>query len=242
MIKSEKISTVIIDDEYFAREILKSLLDSNCPELEVVAQATDVKSAIQIINNLKPELLFLDVRLSNDNSFEILNELDYNDYEIIFTSGHGQYGVDAFKVNAVDFILKPIDVDDLTSAVQKLITKRKNKSLIENSSKTLTVHINDKVKIISSSEIIRLLAQKNYTEIYTTDNTKYLVPKTLSDIHLHFSELSQFIRVKKCSVINAKYIQSYSKVDPFNIVMIDGCEIEISRRRRSEVLSFLKNN
>ncbi len=237
----DKISAIIIDDEFFAREILINLITINCPEIKLVGQAHDIKSAIECITSLKPELVFLDIQLGDANGFSILSELDNIDFDLVFTSAHNNYGVSAFKVNAIDFILKPIDPDDLIMAVKKVVEKRSKISLADKPQKNINVHVNDQVKIISSSEIITLVAQNNYTEINTIDNKKWLTPRTLSSIYESLSDLSFFIRINRSIVVNSSFIKSYTKSDPCIILMNDGSEFEISRRKRTQVLSTLKN-
>lgn len=238
MERNTQIRAIIIDDELKAREILKRLIASYCPKLEVVAEGNDISSGIEVINAYKPDLVFLDIHLDTQNSFDLLGQITDKNFDIIFTSGHSTYGVSAFKVNAIDYLLKPIDSDDLISAVEKV--RQKKAVAVTDNSVTIAIHVNDCVEYISSSQICTLKADSNYTEILTSENKKYITAKTLSDLEEILKATKQFIRIHRSIVINSKYISSYSKTEPFYLSINNGASYEISRRKKGEVLAFLK--
>ena len=234
------IRTILIDDEMKAREILKKMISAYCPQLEIIGEGNDVESGIQIISSLNPDLVFLDIHLGNQISFDILTQFDSSKFDIIFTSGHSEYGVSAFKVNAIDYLLKPVDSDDLITAVQKVISKKELFSKVKEESLSIAVHVNDIVEYINSNQICALEADNNYTFIYTQENKKYIASKTLRDIEDILKENNHFIRIHRGICINVKFIVSYSKSEPFEISMANGNTYEISRRKKAEVLSILK--
>ena len=240
MERNEVIRTVIIDDEMKAREILKRLISTYCPQIEIIGEGIDVESGIHIIKSLKPDLVFLDIHLDTQISFDILSQIDSLVFDVIFTSGHSEYGVSAFKVNAIDYLLKPVDSDDLVTAVEKVITKRALISKVKDESVSIAVHVNDLVEYINSNQICALEADNNYTLIYTAENKKYIASKTLSDIEGLLKETNHFIRIHRGICINSKFIVSYSKNEPFEIFMTNGNVYEISRRKKAEVLTVLK--
>jgi two-component system LytT family response regulator len=236
------IRALIVDDELFARDNLKRLLELYCKEVDVCGTANSVESALSIIPKLQPELVFLDVHLAKDTSFSILNELSEINFSIIFTSGYANYAVDAFKVNAIDYLLKPVDSDDLMNAIQKY----KNWKLITSEKVTpsisIKVHHKDVVTYISATDIIALTADDNYTTILTSDNRKYNVPKTLKEFESLPESDVCFIRISRSVIINTKFVVNYAKNQPYTITMSTNQEFEISRRRRSEVINLLKEH
>lgn len=233
------IRTLIVDDELVARDNLKRLLELYCEEVDVCGTAHSVESALAIIPRLQPELIFLDVHLAQDTSFSILSALSEINFSIIFTSGYVNYAVDAFKVNAIDYLLKPVDSDDLMNAVQKYknwkaLTVEKDASSI-----SIKVHHKDVVTYISTNDIVALHANDNYTNIVTADNRKYQVPKTLKDFEILLHNEPQFIRINRGTIVHTKYVVNYTKNQPYTITLSTKEEIEISRRRRSEVIALL---
>lgn len=240
MERSSKIKTIIIDDELKAREILKKLIASYCPAIEIVGEANTIESGIQIISQCQPDLVFLDIHLDTQNSFDLLSKIDASTFDIVFTSGHSEYGVSAFKVNAIDYLLKPIDSDDLEIALEKVLDKRKLMENQKDESISIPVHINDLVEYIDSSTICALEADNNYTQIFTLESKKYLASKTLRDIEEILKETNQFIRIHRSICVNTKCISSYSKTEPFEITMVNGNVYEISRRKKGEILAVLK--
>ena len=234
------IKTVIIDDEMKARELLKRLIDKYCPEIEIIGEANCIESGYKVILEKNPDLVFLDIYLDQQNSFDLLSKIENPTFEIIFTSGHSNYGVSAFKVNAIDYILKPIDSDDLILALEKVVKKRELEAKVVHEIISIPVHANDSVEYINSNQITSLVADDNYTQLFTIENKKYIVTKTLSEIESLLKETNHFLRIHRSICINTKHISSYSKSDPCEITMTNGLLYEISRRKKAEVLALLK--
>lgn len=234
------LKAIIIDDEEFAREILKRLIEVNCPELEIIGEANNIDKAYDLIKNSTPDLVFLDIHLANDNSFNLFKRFNNINFDVVFTTGDSSYGIPAIKVNATDYLLKPIDLDDLKLAIDKVIKKKSinvfSQPIIN---KTITLHIKDKVECIQVSDIISLQAQDNYTQITTFNGKNYLASKTLGDFEEMLKEISNFIRIHRSVIINKNYILTYSKKIPYIIEMNDGSSFEISRRKRVEVIAIL---
>lgn len=236
------IHAVIVDDETFARENLSRLLEVYCPEVEVVGSANSVESALKEIEKKQPELVFLDVHLAQDTSFSILSKFDEITFSIIFTSGFANYAIDAFKVNAIDYILKPIDSDDLVGAIRKYknwksLSEEKNVSEV-----SIKVHHKDSVSYLPLSNVVAFLADDNYTTILSSDGQKFQVAKTLREFEDTVADNQQFIRISRSVIVQTRYIKTYSKNQPYFITTSTGNEFEISRRRRSEVISALESN
>lgn len=235
------IRAVIVDDEPFASDNLSKLLQLYCDDVVVSGIACSVEDAIQKITDLQPELVFLDVHLAKDTSFSILTAFPEVSFSIIFISGHANYAVDAFKVSAIDYLLKPIDSDDLITAIGKYrIWKALNeKNAVSETS--IRVHHKDAVSFIPSSSIVALLADDNYTTIISKDQQKYTAAKTLKEFEETLSSSKLFIRIHRSILINLQFVETYSKTQPYTIKMLNGEEYEISRRKRSEIISLLSN-
>lgn len=237
----EKLRAIIVDDEDFARNILKKLIEANCPDLEVVGEAENVENAYNLIADSNPDLVFLDIHLAEDNSFNLFKKFDEVIFEVIFTTGDSSYGIPAIKVNAADYLLKPIDRDDLKLAVMKVLKKKSgNTTIHQETDKTITIHVKDKVEYVRSSEITSLQAEDNYTQIFTSDGKNFLASKTLGDFEELLNDTPSFIRIHRSVIVNVNHVLTYSKKIPYIVEMNDGSSFEISRRKRVEVIAILK--
>jgi two-component system LytT family response regulator len=238
----QKLNALVIDDEKGVRELLKLLIEKHCPQINLIGEAKDADEAYEEIRSKNPDLIFLDIQMPKGDGFSLLKRFEETDFDVIFTTSFGEYAVWAFKVDAVDYLLKPYDAEDLKKAVEKVIRKR---GLLEASKKQedvfISVHKNDKVEKVYARNIISLEAQNNYTLITTSDGQKHLTAKVLSDLEESLSSSGTFIRIHRSVVVNGPYIKSYSKVPPYTIVMENDVPYEISRRRRSEILDLIKN-
>jgi two-component system LytT family response regulator len=237
-----KITAIIVDDEKGVRELLKLLIQQNCPEVKILAEAGEVDSAYKEIIHHKPDLVFLDIQMPKGDGFSLLKKFDKPPFSVIFTTSYGEYAIWAIKANAVDYLLKPYDIAELKLAVQKVAARKESQGIEKpNSEVYIQVHVNDKVEQLNAKEIVSLEAQNNYTLITTSANQKYLVAKVLSDIHDEVSGLNSFIRIHRSTVINTRFIKNYSKVPPYTIRLNNDQAFEVSRRKRSEILEILKS-
>lgn len=237
-----KLNAIVIDDEKGVRELLKLLIEKHCPQIHVIGEAKDADEAFEMIREKQPELVFLDIQMPKGDGFSLLKRFDKINFEVIFATSYGEYAVRAFKVDAVDYLLKPYDVNDLKKAVDKVLRK---KELLESGKKHeevyIQIHKNDTVEKIYAKHIISMEAQNNYTLITTDDGQKHLTAKVLADLEEVVSTTGSFIRIHRSVVVNSPFIKSYSKVPPYTIVMQNDVPFEISRRRRSEILDILKH-
>jgi two-component system, LytTR family, response regulator len=237
-----KLNAIVIDDEKGVRELLKLLIEKHCPHIQVVGEARDADEAFKKITEKHPDLVFLDIQMPKGDGFSLLKRFARIDFDVIFTTSYGEYAVWAFKVDAVDYILKPYDVNDLKKAVDKVVRKR---DLLgsgrKNEEAYIQIHKNDKVEKIYAKHIISLEAQNNYTLITTEDGQKHLTAKVMADLEEALSTAGSFIRIHRSVVVNSPFIKSYSKVPPYTIIMQNDVPFEISRRRRSEILDILKH-
>jgi two-component system, LytTR family, response regulator len=246
------IKAIIIDDEKKSRDALMGLIDRYCPEVFVIAQADGCKDGIDKVKMHNPDIVFLDIQMPDGSGFNFLEAFDEFNFEVIFATAHDQYAIKAIKYSALDYLLKPINPDDLNGAIHKYIEK-KDKGQITNNIKVLLDNIkpgNDVKKIILSTaegihilttdEIIRCESDDYYTKFFLTDGKTILISKTLKQNEAMLSDFD-FIRPHKSHLVNIKYIKSYLKVDGGYILMIDGCKIPVSRRKRDSIISILNH-
>jgi len=242
--------TIIIDDEPKARDNLKLLLSEYCPNVNILASEGNVKDAIASIKKHQPELIFLDVQMQGETGFDLLEKLETITFEVVFTTAHHEYALKAFKFSAIDYLLKPIDIEDLKRAVQRAI-ERNGKQMerrMEIASDTLDQNKSSFNKIalptsegfvfIVKDDIVRCESTDNYTNFYLTDGTKVLVSKTLK----HFDEILSphgFFRVHQSHLINLSHLQKYHKGEGGYAIMSDSSSVMVSRRKKTEFLDCL---
>lgn len=238
---------VIVDDiEKFRTNLIQDLNDY-CPDLEVVGTADGVVSAAKEIKFKKPDVVFLDIQINQGTAFDLLEIIGEINFKIIFTTASDEYAIKAFKLSAIDYLLKPIDIDELKSAVSKLDSGKKDDyELLQSninedikSHKRLALHSQDKIEIVEIGNIIRCESNVNYTQFYFMNGTKMLVTKTLKEFDKMLSEFG-FYRVHQSHLINIDFLKEYVKIDGGYLKMKDGASVPISTRKKSSVLSLLK--
>jgi two-component system, LytTR family, response regulator len=244
------ITAVIIDDEAKGRLALREKLQHYCPEVVVLAEATDGATALQIINEQQPQLIFLDIEMPRMNGFEMLNQLPEKNFNIIFTTAYDQYAIKAIKYAALDYLLKPIDIEELKTAVAKTMTVNKMNTekqvqlLQQNirhpkkSFHKLAIPSLDGLLFYDINDIVHLAASSNYTTIYFNDKTKMMASKTLKE----FEELLPediFFRTHHSHLINLHYIKRYIKGDGGQIELQNGTYVDVSRRKKDDFLKVI---
>ena len=246
---NETIKTIIVDDESKSRVVLRTLLNRICPQIEILAEASDVDEAFGLINQLKPQLIFLDIQMPRADGFSLLKKFDPVPFEVIFVTSFDQYAISAIKFSALDYLLKPVEVTDLLYAVkkaeQRITSHQGNKTQIINllhsiddlpETHHVAIHTNDSVRLIEETSIVSILADGHYCIIRTDADERFTTAKNLRDFEDYFGN-SSFIRISKSQMINANKILQYSKGEPFIIEMVNGEVFEVARRRKPEVLA-----
>ncbi|MCD4745959.1 MAG: LytTR family DNA-binding domain-containing protein [Bacteroidales bacterium] len=247
------IRSIIVEDEKKSRETLVGLLNIYCKNVEVVAQADGVMTGIQKIKKHKPEVIFLDIQMPDGSGFKLLEKIETVDFEIIFTTAFDQYAIKAIKYSALDYLLKPIVPDDLINSIKKVEEKKISgqineniKVLLENIKKPkeephkIILSTAEKIHIVKVNDIIRCESDNYYTRFYFKDGTKLLISKTLKENEELLSDHS-FIRPHKSHLINIRYIKSFVKNDGGYIVMTDGSNIPVSRRKKEKIIDIINN-
>lgn len=245
------IRTIIIEDEQKSRELLDAMIQKNCPELEIIGHASDVPQGVELIRSLKPDLVFLDISMPNGTGFEVLEQVSDLYFELIFATASDQHALKAIKYSACDYLLKPIDADELKAAVDKVIKKKKSNSGMDNlqfliehlkradeNYQKITLPTGNAYEIVNIKDIVRCEADGSYTTFYLNDKRKLVISAGLK----HYEELLpeiDFIRVHHHHLINMNHVLRFLKEDGGYAIMSDGSKIEISRRKKEAFMDRL---
>lgn len=244
------ITAIIIDDEARGRQALKQKLQSYCTDVEILAEAADGLEAIDVISKYNPQLIFLDIEMPKMNGFEMLNAIKEKNFHIIFTTAYDQYAIKAIKYAAFDYLLKPIDIEELKTTVANIIhkenhqTKKQAELLQQNilhpkkSFNKLAVPTLEGLLFFDIQDIIRLEASSNYTNICLLNNNKIIASKTLKE----FEELlpaDLFFRIHHSHIINLHFLKRYIKGDGGQVEMQNGDFVDVARRKKDEFLKII---
>lgn len=248
----QQLNAFIVEDEIKGLDNLKNLLQARCPNVQVTGEATTVKESIEKLRGLSQQLdvVFLDVNLPDGQAFQILDALEDVSFDIIFVTASERHAIKAFKYSSIDYILKPIDPEELVEAVQKV--KPNNSKQINdrlnilrqqfrnpNAFEKVCIYTTEGIYFLHVKDIMRCQADDNYTFIYLRSGDKITSSKTIKFYEELFSELN-FYRVHKTHLVNLNCMVRYVRDEGGYIIMEDGKQIEVSRRRRSEFLDYLK--
>lgn len=246
----EKIRAILVDDELSSLQNLQQKLTQFCPAVQVVATAQKPEEAILLIRHHKPDVIFLDIEMPKMSGFRMLEELGQADFEIIFTTAYNHYAIEAIRIAAFDYLMKPISIKDLQQAVERLNTLRnyqtKEKIDVLKSSMSDKKTQEDKIAISTTEgleffpikNILHIESSSNYSKIYFKDNSTLMVTKLLKD----FEDMLipyHFYRVHNSHLINLNYIQKYLRGNGGRVIMQDGTTIEVARRKKDEFLKML---
>lgn len=244
------IGGVIIDDETKSREVLKFLLNELEQKITVIGEANSVKTGKKLIEDMQPEVVFLDVEMLDGTGFNLLEELSEINFKLIFITAYDNYAIQAFKYSAIDYILKPVDTDELEDAVSRVVklideetsNKYQVKALLNNinsdSKRQIAVSSANKINIINEEDIVCLLADGNYTEVIVVNDSKIISTKPLKYFNSIFDSHGDFFRVSKSSIVNKKSIKSFDKSSN-TILLSNGSSLEVSRRRKKDFIDEL---
>jgi len=247
------IRAIIIDDETLAKDTTRSLIGLYCPSVSIVAEAEDIRTAEEAIRVHKPDLVFLDISMPGGDGFELIRRYNPLPFKVIFITAHHEHAVRAFRVSALDYLLKPVNPDELVAAVEKaeaLIGKdslgQKLEAFIANMEnisldvKKIVLKTSDNIHVVNVSDIIRCEADRNYSSFFLTGKKPILVSNTLKE----YEELllpSRFFRPHQSHLVNLRHIERYEKKDGGCLVMKDGSTVPVSVRRKDELLALLQN-
>jgi two-component system LytT family response regulator len=244
------LKAVIIDDEEGARFMLASLLKDYCPEIEVVASCSNVPDGVLAINKYDPQLVFLDIEMPEYNGFELINFFKEIDFEIIFITAYSQYAVQAFEVSAIDYLLKPLDVEQLKKAVSKVKEKTSYSNIQERLDLMKSVYggeqiqkialpLGDGLAFVDVNDVVFFEAERSYTHVFLRDHNKFLISKPMRFFEDLLEHREQFFRLHRSYLINLNFVKKYTRKESM-VVMDNQTAIPLARNKKQEFEQVLK--
>jgi two-component system LytT family response regulator len=239
------IKAILIDDEVHGIEMLKVLLHHCAPNVHIHGFASNHADAFKLVQNVKPDLIFLDIEMPEGSGFDFLDKLEGFNGEIIFTTAYSQYAIKAFKYNATDYLLKPIVSEELITAIAKAETKIKEKlqqpakpfvTLSSHAVNKIGVPTADGISFIDVNEIIKCVARENYTELFLKEGKPLMVSRTLKEFE-EVLDSHQFFRIHNSYLVNIMFIKKYAKAG--YVVLADDSIVEVSKRKKNAFLERL---
>ncbi|HSN61395.1 MAG TPA: LytTR family DNA-binding domain-containing protein [Ferruginibacter sp.] len=245
------LTAIIIDDETSSRNSLKQKLAHHCTEIEIIGECENGEAGIKMLSNKNPDIVFLDVEMPRMNGFTMLQQLPHKNFEVIFITAYDHYAIKAIKFSALDYLVKPVAIEDLKAAIEKAAQKRKQSQgndrlqlLLENlmtdkkELQRIAIPSMEGLQFVETGHIIYLEANSNYTCFYLTNNTKITVAKTLKD----FEELlptSVFMRIHHSYIINKNLVKKYIKGEGGQVQMINDTVLDVARRKKEEFMKAM---
>ncbi|MBT8384612.1 MAG: LytTR family DNA-binding domain-containing protein [Bacteroidia bacterium] len=241
------LKTVLVDDEINALEALEWKLNRYIEDIQIIKCNSPVE-AIAVIEKEKPDLVFLDIEMPEMDGFTMLQKLSNTNFDLIFTTAHDEFALKAIKVSALDYLLKPVDKDELITAVDKVRESRKGNQLedklqslftnLKDKNDKISIAADGKIYLLERDDVIMLKSDKSYTTIFLKDDKKIVVSKTLKEVEKKF-EYSEFYRVHNSYLININHVKEYLKSMGGELIMSNGMSASISRNKKSELLEKL---
>lgn len=244
------IRAILIDDEKHCLETLRLLLARHCKGVEVIEECSSGKKGLEAINKHKPDLVFLDIEMPIMNGFELLEQFSHIPFSVIFTTSYDQYAIKAFKYSALDYLLKPIDPDELASSVQRVMSKRNLpfteqfdillKQIKQKGTgfEKIAVPTIEGFELVRADQIIRCDASDNYTHLYLKDGRKIVACRMLKEMEELMDEFGFFVRVHNSHLVNMNEVMKYVKGDGGYLLMSDGSNVSISKSRRDALIKW----
>ena len=249
------LNTIIVDDEEFARSSLYFLLQENCPDVNICGIAKSVNEARTLLQSHDIDLIFLDIAMPGENGFSLIPQAQEANATVIFTTAYDQYALKAIKANALDYLLKPIDIDELIAAVEKAVKHQQlNNAFARNTSlknleedlkeqkgvNRITLPNGQGYRLVDVDDIIHIEADSNYSIFHLKNAEKITVSKVLKDYEEILPE-DRFMRIHKSSIVNLKYVKEYNNKNGLVLALLNGENIMVSRRRASDFFEKMKN-
>lgn len=252
------IKALIVEDEKNSQALLKALVEEYCEGVEIVGIAGSVAEALQLIQDLKPQLVFQDIELPDGDGFQVLEKVPKLDFDVIFTTAYDQYAVKAFKFSATDYLLKPIDVEELQAAVARVVEKHKAQAdtpqaaatkenlefLVQQirhpqqTLKRIVLPTATGFTVVNPDDIIRCESDRNYTYIFLADKRRILVSKTIKEYEEMLEE-HNFFRIHQSHLINLHYLKNYIRGRGGQVELTEGSIIDVSARRKADFMRKL---
>ncbi|MDO5977955.1 LytR/AlgR family response regulator transcription factor [Flavivirga spongiicola] len=241
------IRAILVDDEKGALETLSGMLSLFCKEVQVLGKAASANEARDLIKKYHPDLVFLDIRMPFENGFDLLESIDRHTFHVIFTTAYNNYALKAIKFSVLDYLLKPIDVEELQRAVSKVSKIAVNKEQysvfkahqLNHEHEQILLPYKNGFQVVNYHEILRFEGERNYTYVYFLNGKRLLVAKTLKEYEELLKDYG-FFRVHQSNIVNMKCVKGYINGRGGKIQLIDNTEVDLARSRKKEFLTFFK--
>jgi len=245
------IKAIIVDDELTAIRSLQWEIENFCEGIEITDSFTNPKEAISAINYIKPDCVFLDIEMPEMDGFQLLEKLEFRGFDLIITTAYDSYALKAFKESAIDYLLKPVDTDDLIKSVSK-IRKNKNENLLgkelakiidsyepnNESFNKITLTLSRKTMFVEPDDILYCKSDGNYTEVFFSNNKKEMISKKLKDVEAMINS-NLFFRIHNSYLVNTNHIKEFIKSDGQYVVLSDKISLPVSRAKKKELFEKL---
>lgn len=246
-----KLKTILVDDEQINLKVLETLLEKHCPNVEIIGRFSDPAEAIEGIQELRPDMVFADIEMPTMSGVEMIRSIPEVDFDVVFITAHNNYAVDAFKVAAIDYIVKPPQTDAVKIAVDRVAEKRRSNVSREQLNELITqiksgykekprlaLNTHEKIFFVNLEEIVRCEASGVYTVFHLMDGKKHMVSKNIQKFE-DLLEEHGFYRPHRSHIINLEYVKEFVKEGEGHLLMADGSRVEVSRYRKEEILKKL---
>lgn len=246
------LTAVIIDDESLSIKNIEIIVTDFCPSVRVVGKTQMPIEGVKLINENKPDIVFLDVEMPGMNGFDVLDAIPNKQFDIIFVTAYDNYAIKAFKVNAIDYIQKPVNIKEVVNAVNKVIEKKATQQhniedyrrifedLTRLRNQKINIPTSEGITRLDKSEIIHIQADGRYSRLFLNNNESLFVTKTLKELE-EIINSETFFRVHKSHLVNTDYIKKYNISSSHQLELSNGKVVDISRRKRDDFLQFMVN-
>ena len=245
------VRAVIVEDERYLREIVRKILKDSFSGMEIVGEADSVSEGVRLIDTLQPDLVFLDIEIREGQGFDILEQVAYDEFRVIFITAYNEFAIRAIKFSAIDYILKPVNEEELITAVRRALSEIEKPVLrkqIENffnnyhnlQHKKLVIRTSEDIHIININDIIRCESDNSYTTFFMEGGEEILVSRSIKEYEEMLSDYG-FIRPHRSHLVNLDYVKKLDKSDGGFLILKDGKEIPVSSRRKHNLLQILNN-
>jgi two-component system, LytTR family, response regulator len=239
----------ILDDEKHCRQVMETLLKKYCPEVEAIESYADPLSALEAVSNFHPDIVFLDIEMPGMSGFEWLSQCHDRNFEVVFTTAYNEYAIKAIKHSALDYLLKPVDKDELILAIQKAKREKQQQpesrinQLLDSlqmpkAGKRFAIPTLEGLTLINPDEILYVKSDGPYSHFYFTDKRKMVISKTLKEAE-DVLPVQDFFRIHHSYLVNMKYVQQYLRGEGGEVILTNGESIPVARSRKQEFLSLL---
>lgn len=247
--KSRALKTIIIEDEKRARVLLHAMLQQECPTVEVIGEAEDLPGGIKLIHKLKPDLVLLDIEMPVHSGLEILDFFDEDDiqFQIIFTTAYSDYAVKAFQVNAVDYLLKPLEATALKSAIERAKKRQQlhtnfhydglRKSLLGTNHTRIGIPDSNGIVFVEIAELVYLDASGAYTHVYLSNQRKITTSKKLKYFEERLADMPQFMRIHRSHIVNLQHVIKFTRTEGGEVLLSSGTLLPVSRDKANELIA-----